>query len=178
MERADVPHVSPRSPRRAADGRPRHPPRDRTRVRPVGSAGPPRDDRDRRTVAAAPYSRLPLPVALAGERTGIGTNRTSVENATAWNSISRARVEVAGNGLSARRAMKTSLAGPPAGEERRKHAKEHSAKHREHKAAKHHHKRRRKHRKAAHHAKPHGTIGVALPVAPASPPAPSPAPAP
>jgi hypothetical protein len=74
--------------------------------------------------------------------------------------------------------MKTSLAGPPAGEERRKHAKEHSAKHREHKAAKHHHKRRRKHRKAAHHAKPHGTIGVALPVAPASPPAPSPAPAP
>jgi hypothetical protein len=71
--------------------------------------------------------------------------------------------------------MKTRLAtGKQTREERRKRAEEH-----EHKHAKH--KRRRKHRKAAHHpalAKPHGTVGVALPVAPPSPPAPSSAPAP
>src|ERR1700728_1619773 len=60
------------------------------------------------------------------------------------------------------------------GRDEGKRAKEHE---------KHHgrHKGRRKHRKAKHHhtlAKPHGTVGVALPVAPVSPPAPSPAPAP
>jgi hypothetical protein len=42
-----------------------------------------------------------------------------------------------------------------------------------------HHKRRRKHRRAkSHGAKSHGTIGIVLPTAPASPPAPSPAPVP
>ena len=60
------------------------------------------------------------------------------------------------------------------GRDEGKRAKEHE---------KHHgrHKSRRKHRKAKHHhtlAKPHGTVGVALPVAPVSPPSPSPAPAP
>jgi Protein of unknown function (DUF1800) len=72
-------------------------------------------------------------------------------------------------------------AGSHAGhEEQRKRAKEH-AKH----AAKHakHHKRKHKpkkhkHRKPVHRSGAHGTIGIALPVASASPPAPSPAPPP
>ena len=74
--------------------------------------------------------------------------------------------------------MKTRLAGKrrakqdshPGRDERRKRAKEHE------KHAKH--KRRRKHRKPKHHSKPHGTLGLALPVAPVAPPAPSPAPVP
>jgi hypothetical protein len=81
--------------------------------------------------------------------------------------------------------MKTRLAGKqrakqdshPGRDERRKRTKEHE-KHKKH--AKHH-KRRRKHHKVAHHpavAKPYGTIGVPLPLAPAVPPAPSPAPVP
>ncbi len=71
--------------------------------------------------------------------------------------------------------MKASLASRRAREEQRTRAK--AKEHERHKAAKH--KRRRKHHKAAHHrtaVKPHGTLGVALPVAPSSPPAPSPAP--
>jgi uncharacterized protein (DUF1800 family) len=65
--------------------------------------------------------------------------------------------------------------------EQRKRAKEHKKRHEKH--SKHHkHKRRhrKRHHKLAHHpvAPPHGTIGVALPVAPASPPTPSPTPVP
>jgi hypothetical protein len=77
--------------------------------------------------------------------------------------------------------MRASLAGKRAREEQRKRA---AAKAREHERHKHKdakHKRRRKRRKAAHHpaaVKPHGTVAVALPVAPSSPPAPSPAPVP
>ena len=74
--------------------------------------------------------------------------------------------------------MKTSLAGQQAREERRRRAKDDAHAKRE-KHEKHHKHKRRKHRKHKHHhAKPHGTVGVALPVAPVSPPAPSPAPAP
>src|SRR6185437_13588651 len=63
-------------------------------------------------------------------------------------------------------------------EEQRERAKEHErhcAKH-----AKHHKKKNKKHkhRKPVHRSAPHGTIGIALPVAPVAPPAPSPAPAP
>jgi hypothetical protein len=76
--------------------------------------------------------------------------------------------------------MKTSLAARKRAtqhadrEEHRKRSKDHE-KHSKHAKR---HKRRRKHHKAAHHAKPHGTVNVALPVAPTAPPAPSPAPAP
>jgi hypothetical protein len=64
-------------------------------------------------------------------------------------------------------------------DEHRKRAKEQEKHHKKHSKHSKHHKRRRKHHKVAHHhAKPHGTIGVVLPVAPASPPAPSPAPVP
>jgi hypothetical protein len=76
--------------------------------------------------------------------------------------------------------MKTPLVtGKHAREERRKRAKEQEKHHKHSK----HHKRRHKHKrhKPVHHsvaAQPHGTVGVVLPVAPASPPAPSPAPVP
>jgi uncharacterized protein (DUF1800 family) len=65
-------------------------------------------------------------------------------------------------------------------DEHRGRAKKHHEKQDKHSK---HHKRRPKHKrhKPVHHsvaAKPHGTVGVVLPVAPASPPAPSPAPVP
>ena len=69
--------------------------------------------------------------------------------------------------------MKTSLAARKRAtqhadrEEHRKRSKDHE-KHSKHAKR---HKRRRKHHKAAHHAKPHGTVNVALPVAPTAPPA-------
>ncbi len=53
------------------DGRPRHPPGDRTRLRPGRAAGPDRDGRDRRAVATPPHAGLPIPVALAAERAGV-----------------------------------------------------------------------------------------------------------
>jgi hypothetical protein len=62
-------------------------------------------------------------------------------------------------------------------DEQRKRAKEQQKHHEKHSKHAKHHKRRRKHHKPAHHrvpAKTHGTVGVALPIAPASPPAPSP----
>ncbi len=63
-------------------------------------------------------------------------------------------------------------AGSHAGrEEQRKRAKQHAKRHK-------HKKKKHKHRKPAHRSAPHGTIGIALPVAPVAPPAPSPAPAP
>jgi hypothetical protein len=60
-------------------------------------------------------------------------------------------------------------------EEQRKRAKEHEKHHA--KRHKHRHKKHR-HRKPVHRSAPHGTIGIALPVASATPPAPSPTPAP
>jgi hypothetical protein len=66
-------------------------------------------------------------------------------------------------------------------DEQRKRAAEHEKQHNKHSKHKKHHKRRRKHRKPAPHrvapAAP-GTIGVTLPVAPASPPPPSNVPVP
>ncbi len=68
-------------------------------------------------------------------------------------------------------------AGSDAGrEEQRKRAKE-QAKHAKHHKRKHKPKKH-KHRKPVHRSVAHGTIGIALPVASASPPAPSPAPPP
>jgi hypothetical protein len=59
-------------------------------------------------------------------------------------------------------------------DKQRKRAKEHGKRH-----AKHAKRHKRRHHKPAHHSArtaPHGTIGVALPVPPVSPPAPSPTP--
>jgi Protein of unknown function (DUF1800) len=62
-------------------------------------------------------------------------------------------------------------------EEQRKRAREHEKHHGKHGK---HHKRRHKRHKHRHPtpAQPHGTVGVALPVAPVAPPVPSPTPAP
>jgi Protein of unknown function (DUF1800) len=62
-------------------------------------------------------------------------------------------------------------------DEQRKQAKKHEKLHAKHSKHGKHHKRRHKRHKPTHHrVASHGTIGLALPVAPASPPAPSSAP--
>ncbi len=83
-------------------------------------------------------------------------------------------------GAAARKKHTGDGAGSRAGHgERRARANKHREKQDKHSK---HHKRRRKHKRHPVHpsvaAQPHGTTGVALPVAPASPPTPSPAPVP
>ena len=61
----------PRAPGRPGRRRPRHPAGDRTRLRPSRGALGGGHGGDRGAVAPPPHARLPLPVALAGERAGL-----------------------------------------------------------------------------------------------------------